>query len=107
MNAWPFEISAALNPAMDQISFLTAPHFLVPSPARDVSYKTSTARGMYLSLWEGARLGSRETSVSTVCFSSWPPYLILADSQSRCRPFDLTGLLVILRVAALSAAARR
>src|ERR1044071_6819992 len=31
-------------------------------------------------------LGSRETSVTTVRFSSRPPYLILAEPQSLCRP---------------------
>jgi hypothetical protein len=66
---------------MDENSFLAASCFLVPSPAKDVSYKTSTARGMYLSLWEGAWLGSRETSVTTVRFSSRPPYLILAGLE--------------------------
>jgi hypothetical protein len=36
-------------------------------------------------LWEGAWIGSRETSITTVRFSSRPPYLILADSISPYR----------------------
>jgi hypothetical protein len=79
------EISSALNSAIDESSFRAAPHFPVPSPVRDVSHETSTARGMYLSLWEGAWIGSRKTNITTVRFSSRPPYLILADSISPYR----------------------
>lgn len=85
MNACAREISPALNSAIDEISFLAAPCFPVLSPAKDVSHEMSTARGMYLSLWEGAWIGSRETSITTVRFSSRPPYLILADSISPYR----------------------
>jgi hypothetical protein len=58
------EISSALNSAIDEISFLAASCFPVPSPTKDVSHEMSTARGMYLSLWEGAWIGSRETSIN-------------------------------------------
>ena len=35
----PREISVALNSAIDEISFLTAPYFLVPPTGKKVSYK--------------------------------------------------------------------
>jgi hypothetical protein len=46
-------------------------------------------------LWEGAWIGSRETSITTVRFSSRPPYLILADSKSPYRLALFTGLFAI------------
>jgi len=75
---------AALNSAVEK-NHCAPLRFFVPSPAKNVSHETSTARGLYLSLWEGAWIGSRETSATTVRFSSRPPYLILADSKSPYR----------------------
>lgn len=60
--------------------FLILMFFVVPRGMQCVSKKNEYCRKVCLSLWEGARLGSRETN-GDICFSSGLPYLIFVDQS--------------------------